>query len=192
MSQRPPSRSDGFGVIYFRGNEGPLLIQDFPLEIYKIPDIEISVWLRKPLAHNSPSMIAHFHHPPEGIGGSRAFSLVELLVVIAVIAVIAAIAVPNIVGVTAAAGNATRLRNAQTLVSTYNNYAETYFTENGSYPPVPSDVTEAINALAAGVSITNSRLNTTFSFRLAGMTADSVATNKIEISNNQLVFLSEK
>jgi len=50
----------------------------------------------------------------------RGFSLVELLVVIAVIAIIAAIAIPNIANITGSATGSKNLRNAQSIVSTFN------------------------------------------------------------------------
>ena len=50
----------------------------------------------------------------------RGFSLVELLVVIAVIAIIAAIAIPNIANITGSANASKDLRNAQSIVSTFN------------------------------------------------------------------------
>lgn len=50
---------------------------------------------------------------------SKGFSLIEMLVVIAVIGVIAAIAIPNIAGVKGAAETARDKRNAQSIVSMY-------------------------------------------------------------------------
>ncbi|TSA35719.1 MAG: prepilin-type N-terminal cleavage/methylation domain-containing protein [Verrucomicrobiaceae bacterium] len=125
--------------------------------------------------------------PTSKLSVQSAFSLVELLVVIAVIAVIAAIAIPNIANITQSADAATKLRNAQSLAMTYNNYAEAYYAVSNAYPTT-ADVPAAITAMAAGATVVNNRLNVTNSFRLPGITTDNVATNKLSLSNNQLVF----
>jgi type IV pilus assembly protein PilA len=119
---------------------------------------------------------------------NSAFSLVELLVVIAVIAVIAAIAIPNITNVTASASEATKVRNAQQLASTWNNYVEAYRAVNNGDPTAPADAAAAVTTMAAGVSVTNTRLNITNDFRLPGLAATDVATNKITVSGSRLVY----
>jgi prepilin-type N-terminal cleavage/methylation domain-containing protein len=120
---------------------------------------------------------------------NSAFSLVELLVVIAVIAVIAAIAIPNIAGITQSADAATKLRNAQEVASAYNNYAETYFAASNSYP-TNTTVAEAIAALGTspGVSVANTRLGTTNTFFLPGVSTNNTATDKLAFTNNRVIY----
>ncbi|GAB4180799.1 MAG: hypothetical protein Fur0032_21800 [Terrimicrobiaceae bacterium] len=117
------------------------------------------------------------------------FSLVELLVVIAVIAIIAAIAIPNIANITQSADQATKVRNAQNLASTYNNYAEAYYAQNNSYPADPVNVTTALSTMAAGATVTNTRLGVTNTFRLPGITTNNTDTSLLSgDSGGQLVF----
>jgi len=125
-------------------------------------------------------------HTKSGSG----FSLVELLVVIAVIAIIAAIAIPNIANITQSADQATKVRNAQQLVSTYNNYAEAYYAANNSYPDTSPTVAEALTAIGgnASASVVNTRLGTTNVFSLPGLTVSNVATNKISAAGAQLTY----
>jgi len=113
--------------------------------------------------------------------------LVELLVVIAVIAVIAAIAIPNIANITQSADQATKLRNAQSLAMTYNNYAEAYYAVSNAYPST-ADKTAALNSMASGQSVVNTRLGVTNSFRLPGITTNNTDLTKLLLTNNQLVF----
>ena len=113
--------------------------------------------------------------------------MVELLVVIAVIAIIAAIAIPNIANITQSADEATKLRNAQNLASTYNLYAEAYYAQNNAYPSVTS-VTAALEALATGQSVVNTRLGTTNLFRLPGLTTNNTKISKLTLTNNQLIY----
>jgi|GEM_PF-1738408 len=127
--------------------------------------------------------------PTSKMSVQSAFSLVELLVVIAVIAVIAAIAIPNIANITQSADKATQLRNAQSLAMTYNNYAEAYYAQSNAYPRAGTlTVALALSDMAAGQSVPNNRLGVTNSFRLSGITTANTATNKLDVSNNQLVF----
>jgi len=115
--------------------------------------------------------------------------LVELLVVIAVIAVIAAIAIPNIANITQSADQATKLRNAQSLAMTYNNYAEAFYAVSNAYPRAGTLTPAlAISDMAAGQEVINPRLQVTNSFRLPGISTANVATNKLSVSNNQIVF----
>jgi type IV pilus assembly protein PilA len=126
--------------------------------------------------------------PTRRLSVQSAFSLVELLVVIAVIAVIAAIAIPNIANITQSADAATKLRNAQSLVLTYNTYAEAYYAMTNAYPATPT-FASAITDMAAGKQVVNARLGVTNSFRLPGISTNNVATN-IAVTNNQLVFIA--
>lgn len=80
-----------------------------------------------------------------------------------------------------------KVRNAQNLASTYNLYAEAYYAVSNAYPST-ANVAAAITAMANGQTVVNSRLNTTNQFRLPGLTAANVATNKLTVTNNQLVF----
>lgn len=128
--------------------------------------------------------------PTRKLSVQSAFSLVELLVVIAVIAVIAAIAIPNIANITQSADQATKLRNAQQLVSTYNNYAEAYYASTNSYPDATPTAAEAITAIGGTnqAVVVNTRLNVTNTFALPGINAANTATNKITAAGGQLVF----
>jgi len=122
-----------------------------------------------------------------------AFSLVELLVVIAVIAVIAAIAIPNIANITQSADQATKVRNAQNVASTWNNYVEAYYASASAYPS-ETTVAGIITSLNAGVTVTNTRLSTTNTFRLPGITSANVATNKLSppaSGGGQMTFLPD-
>ena len=58
-----------------------------------------------------------FYYTPSKFLGNRAFSLVELLVVISVIAVIASLAIPNLQSITSQAHFAKNERNAQNIAS---------------------------------------------------------------------------
>jgi len=104
--------------------------------------------------------------------------LVELLVVIAVIAVIAAIAIPNIANITSSADAATKLRNAQQVAMTWNNYVEAYRAVTNT-APTETTVAAAISSLGTGLSVANTRLSVTNTFRLPGITAANTATNKL-------------
>lgn len=119
---------------------------------------------------------------------TSAFSLVELLVVIAVIAVIAAIAIPNITNITSSADAATKLRNAQQVASTWNNYVEAFYAVNSSNVAAPT-VASAISSLSTGVSVTNTRLNVTNGFRLPGVTEATVATNKLTVDGVRITYV---
>ena len=128
--------------------------------------------------------------PTSKLSVQSAFSLVELLVVIAVIAVIAAIAIPNIANITQSADQATKLRNAQQLVSTYNNYAEAYYTASNSYPNAVPTAALAIGDIGGTnqAEVINVRLGVTNTFALPGISAANTATNKISAAGGQLVF----
>jgi len=118
---------------------------------------------------------------------NSAFSLVELLVVIAVIAVIAAIAIPNITNVTQSAGEATQVRNAQQVASTWNNYVEALAAITNTAPS-QTTVSTRISALATGLAVTNTILGVTNEFRLPGLREADVATNKLTDSGSRIVY----
>ncbi len=128
--------------------------------------------------------------PTSKLSVQSAFSLVELLVVIAVIAVIAAIAIPNIANITQSADQATKLRNAQQLVSTYNNYAEAYYAASNAYPNTAPTVALAISAIGGTnqAAVINTRLGVTNTFALPGVSTTNTMTNKITAVGGQLVF----
>lgn len=130
--------------------------------------------------------------PTSKLSVQSAFSLVELLVVIAVIAVIAAIAIPNIANITQSADAATKLRNAQQLVSTYNNYAEAFYAASNAYPnsDAAPDAASAIAAIGGTnqAAVVNVRLGVTNTFALPGISAANTMTNKIGTVGRQLVF----
>jgi len=115
---------------------------------------------------------------------------VELLVVIAVIAIIAAIAIPNIANITQTADQATRVRNAQQLVSTYNTYAEAYYAAHNVYPLLSPTAVDAIGVLGAtnSATVTNSRLNTTNTYALPSATTNNTAIDKITSAGGQLLY----
>ena len=119
---------------------------------------------------------------------NQAFSLVELLVVIAVIAVIAAIAIPNITNVTQSASEATQVRNAQQVASTWNNYVEAYRAASSNDVTAPADPTAAVTTLASGVSVTNTILGVTNEFRLPGLQAKDVKLTKLSVDGVRLVY----
>jgi prepilin-type N-terminal cleavage/methylation domain-containing protein len=125
--------------------------------------------------------------PTRSLSVQSAFSLVELLVVIAVIAVIAAIAIPNIANITQSASEATKLRNAQTLAMTWNNYVEAYAAVNNSNPTA-ADVAAAMTTMNTGADVFNTRLGVTNSFRLAGLTTTNTAVSKLTMSNGRLAY----
>lgn len=117
------------------------------------------------------------------------FSLVELLVVIAVIAIIAAIAIPNISNITQSADQATKIRNAQQLVAT----VESALAFSLGNPDAPSTVAATnlavlIPLMAEGITIPNTRLGVTNTFRVPGITTNNVAMEKITIANGQIAF----
>jgi len=128
--------------------------------------------------------------PTSKLSVQSAFSLVELLVVIAVIAVIAAIAIPNIANITQSADQATKLRNAQQLVSTYNNYAEAYYAASNAYPSTAPTATTAIAAIGGTnqAAVINARLGVTNTFALPGISTNNTMTTKITAAGGQLVF----
>ena len=79
---------------------------------------------------------------------SAAFSLVELLVVIAVIAIVAAIAIPNMANIVGWVNKTRDQRNAQSLA------ALASAARSAGHLGWPTKA-EAISALVAGVSVTN-------------------------------------
>jgi len=123
---------------------------------------------------------------PAGTPQSAGFSLAELLVVISVIAIIGGVALPSIVNVTRSADQATKLRNAQNIAATYNLYAEAFYAVNNAYPS--NTLEAAIGLMANGTSVTNNRLNVTNFFRLPGIVTTEIATNKLTLVGNQIVF----
>ena len=195
-AQRPPSnwswRDDRRGVRLFhfafhfaplRANRALQLLRDF-LQVFPIPECWIAFVVKRSRLHE---ICVAMKKPTNKLSVQSAFSLVELLVVIAVIAVIAAIAIPNIANITQSADQATKLRNAQSLAMTYNNYAEAYYAVNNAYPTT-ADVAAAVALMGNGTSVTNNRLGVTNSFRLPGITTDNTATNKLTLTGSQLVF----
>lgn len=132
--------------------------------------------------------------PPSRSFQSRsksAFSLVELLVVIAVIAVIAAIAITNISNVTQAASEASKLRNAQNIVSVYNSYLAYYHAATSSTTNPYSTKEEAVAALIAGLTVTNSRLDTTNSFRVSVPSTNQIGMEKLTMADGQLLMTNQ-
>lgn len=121
---------------------------------------------------------------------SWGFSLVELLVVIAVIAMIAAVAVPNISEISHSAREATRLQNTQNVSTVYNSYISMY---QANFPGAPLPYTDRDSAVLALIGtnellVTNTRLETTNSFRLGVPSTNELAMDKLEMINGQLLI----
>ncbi|GAB4180796.1 MAG: hypothetical protein Fur0032_21790 [Terrimicrobiaceae bacterium] len=120
----------------------------------------------------------------------KAFSLVELLVVVAVIAVIAAIAIPNIVNITQSAKRASLVQNAQRVALTYNAYST--LLASAGFPPNPSHTTvdTAVSAIIGGngLSVVNTRLGVTNFFRVPISSTSEIAMDKLSFANGQLQF----
>lgn len=96
------------------------------------------------------------------------FSLVELLVVIAVIGIIAAIAIPNISSITGAATASKTQRNAQQIVSVYNNALA------AGYAGAATEAA-AITAVEGGVTGTGNMASATFSVQNVDDTAAALS-----------------
>lgn len=131
--------------------------------------------------------------PPPGTkpgGNSRAFSLIELLIVIAVIAVIAAISIPNIVNITQSAKRATLVQNAQRVALTYTAYS-TLLASAGQTPDSSHSTAEgAVSAIIGtnGLTVVNSRLGVTNFFRVPISSISEIAMDKLVLTNGQLIF----
>jgi len=118
--------------------------------------------------------------------GCRAFSLVELLVVVAVIGVLAAMALPNFANIAAAARTARDQRNAQTVVSLTSAAREAGFTGDWG------SKSNAITLLVAGISITNvTHANQVFSFRIDSLTPanQASAANYLLLSGSNIIYM---
>ncbi len=122
-----------------------------------------------------------------------AFSLVELLVVIAVIAVVAAISIPNIQNISQSAKNASKLHNAQNVVSIYNSYVASHQSASSSQTYPFSTKEDAIVALIAsnGLSVTNTRLRVTNTFRVPVLSTNDIAMDQITMDNGQLLMTNQ-
>ena len=164
-----------------RQGYGALKLQENPVQKHQIAKVV-------PLRHLPYFYYLMSRHTTIQSKFTSAFSLVELLVVIAVIAVIAAIAIPNITNITSSADAATKLRNAQQVASTWNNYVEAFYAVNSSNVAAPT-VASAISSLSTGVSVTNTRLNVTNGFRLPGVTEATVATNKLTVDGVRITYV---
>ena len=122
--------------------------------------------------------------------GARAFSLVELLIVIAVISIIAAIAIPNIVNITQSSKRATLVQNAQRVALTYNAYL-TLLSSAGQTPDSSHSTTEgAVAAIISpsGLHVTNTRLGVTNIFRVPINSTSDIAMDKLSMVNGELLF----
>ena len=115
--------------------------------------------------------------PTNKLSVQRAFSLVELLVVIAVIAVIAAIAIPNIAGITQNAGITAGKRNAQNLASISSAAAAAGATVTQLGANLGAAITVLTNS--SGLTVTNGGI-TNGPFRVDGLPSDlSLVTNNL-------------
>jgi len=125
--------------------------------------------------------------------GKAAFSLVELLVVIAVIAVVAAISIPNIQNISQSAQKASKLHNAQNVVSIYNSYVAYHQSVSNSTAYPFSTKEGAIAALIAsnGLSVTNTRLGVTNTFRVPVLSTNDIAMDQITMANGQLQMTNQ-
>lgn len=94
----------------------------------------------------------------------RAFTLIELLIVVAIIAILAAIAVPNFLE----AQTRAKIARVRADIRTIATGLESYFVDHNKYPPTPFTVNTAVTAGAtsgAGVlRVTPSRITTPISY----------------------------
>jgi prepilin-type N-terminal cleavage/methylation domain-containing protein len=110
---------------------------------------------------------------------NSAFSLVELLVVIAVIAVIAAIAIPNIAGTISQAERQTQVKNAQSVVNTYNAYVGAWQLAGSNIADLPdATVAEALTVLTANTGV-GTRVGTSQPFGIGQLTTNDIALDVI-------------
>lgn len=125
----------------------------------------------------------HSMKPPH----AKAFSLVELMVVIAVIGVIAAIGLPMIGPIVYSADAVKNRRNAQNIASMYNSAVAAGMTNSAN------STLAAVELIAAGVSISPGNGGEALKFSVDGMTADEreAAERLLELRGDQLVLLTE-
>ncbi len=120
---------------------------------------------------------------------SRAFSLIELLIVVAIIMIIAAIAIPNFLRSRMAANQASAIGSLRQICTAEVTYASTYGTgyssmlsylgppSSGSAPTsVGADLVDAILA-GSGNSSTKSGYNFVYSVSCPAFTCDSYQVN---------------
>jgi len=98
----------------------------------------------------------------------KAFSLVEMLVVIAVIGIIAAIAVPNIGRINDSAKEATSRRNAQNVASVFAS-AQAAGLNFAAASTTPSDIVQAV---VTGAKVTEKGPFENTWFGVPGLTSD--------------------
>jgi len=113
------------------------------------------------------------------------FSLIELLVVIAVIAIIAAIAIPNIANIINSATGSKNLRNAQSIVVSFNAARAAGF---NAFIPNPAN---AIELVALGTnSITGTGSATNGNGMTLGMTVGGLGMSTNNISTASALITS--
>jgi prepilin-type N-terminal cleavage/methylation domain-containing protein len=110
---------------------------------------------------------------------NSAFSLVELLVVIAVIAVIAAIAIPNIAGTIGQAERQTQIKNAQTLVNTYNAYVGAWQLAGSNINDLPDATVAAALTVLTNNSGVGTRVGTSQPFGIGVLSTNDLALDVI-------------
>lgn len=115
----------------------------------------------------------------------RAFSLVELLVVIAVIAILAGFAIPNILYVTTAARTTKDQRNARMIASL------AAAARGAGYSGAWDSKANAITILSDGILITNANNSNVMVFRIDTMPASdqSSAADYLTLSGSNLSYV---
>lgn len=122
---------------------------------------------------------------PEG-RGDRAFSLVELLVVVAVILILASIAIPAVKGTLGVSEDSKDRRNAQQLASMSASVMSCGH-------PGTNSVDAWITLITNGITVTNSFGESLGHFRADGLDTEDIEGLRryVDVINSQLVYRPE-
>lgn len=117
---------------------------------------------------------------------NRAFSLIELLVVIGILAILATLAIPAIFDTLNSSAVSKNLRNAQTLSSMSQAAVAAGFSGTNTVPGW-------IDLLTNGITVTNMFGDTLGYFRVDELSAGDVsgATNYLTVEQSKLVYLPQ-